>query len=226
MSINKAGVAEEAGVTGVTGVTGVDGVAREAGVAGVAGVAREAGVAGVAGVAREAGVARKGLWIEKKGNSELLITTLYIGETKLYEKTAYGKSNIKELLQKISWIEKNSDTFIESSTVIANDTKNFVMASLSFVVAAGTAIIDIAVHLKKIHDFLSKPSDIQVNYDDCDYEVGDDPNYGKNINEDEEKYFSCSDGEGEEKDNSCDQFDGECGCGGGGGGGGGGESSI
>lgn len=139
-----------------------------------------------------AGEARKGFWIKKEGNRKFLKVTFYIGETQLYEKTAYSESNIRELLIKISSIEKNLDKFIEGSTVIANGTKNVVISSVSFIVNAGRAFIDIAVQLKKIHDFLSKPPSIEGDYDECDQLLfGIYPRDNNDIDDEDIGYFSC-----------------------------------
>ena len=111
---------------------------------------------------------KKGLWIKKEGNSKLCIVRFYIGETLLYEKTAYGESNIRELLQKISWIENNLDKFIEGSTAIANGTKSLVVSSVKNIIETGRSIIQIAKEIKKIIDYLNNINTIDCNWDDCD----------------------------------------------------------
>ena len=111
---------------------------------------------------------KKGFWIKKEGNSKLLIVRFYIGETLLYEITAYGESNIRELLQKISWIENNLDKFIEGSTAIANGTKSLVVSSVKNIIETGRSIIQIAKEIKKIIDYLNNINTIDRNWDDCD----------------------------------------------------------
>jgi hypothetical protein len=152
-------------------------------------MSQEIGVAGVAGVAVEA---RKGFWIKKEGNFKFLKVTFYIGTTKIYEISTFGESNIRELLIKISSIEKNLDKFIEGSTVIANGTKNVVISSVSFIVSTGRSIIGIGIQLKKIHDFLSKPPSIEGDYDECDQLLfGIYPRDNNDIDDEDIGYFSC-----------------------------------